>query len=373
MPVYKDKDRNTWYCVFRYKDFTGKSKQKWKRGFRTKSEALDWERKEKLKKEDNLNMTFKEFCDLYEEDVKFRVKKTTWEMKKNIIDTKILPYFANRKMEDITPKNVRDWQKEMVKLRTPSGKPYASSYLATLQCQLSAIMNHAVRFYGLKRNPTIAAGPMGSKKTKEMLFWTQDEYLRFSECVMDKPMSYYGFQILYWCGLRVGEMLALTPADFDFEKKTVRVNKNYQRVDGQDIIQSPKTIKSIRTVLMPDFLCDEIQDYIKMQYMIKPHQRLFPLTKRYYQHEMERGSELAGVKKIRVHDLRHSHVSLLIELGFSALAIADRMGHESIRITYQYAHLFPKKQLEIVDKLDKLQFENMNDLYEDEDDNEFDF
>ena len=76
------------------------------------------------------------------------------------------------------------------------------------------------------------------------------------------------------------------------------------------------------------------------------------MTKSYLHHEMDRGAKEAGVKRIRIHDLRHSHVSLLIEMGFSALAIADRVGHESVDITYKYAHLFPSKQQEMAQKLD---------------------
>ncbi|WP_248127025.1 tyrosine-type recombinase/integrase [Slackia exigua] len=71
---------------------------------------------------------------------------------------------------------------------------------------------------------------------------------------------------------------------------------------------------------------------------------MFQITKSYLYHEMERGCRAAGVRRIRVHDLRHSHVSLLISLGFNALAIADRMGHESVDITLRYAHLFPNAQ-----------------------------
>jgi len=88
-----------------------------------------------------------------------------------------------------------------------------------------------------------------------------------------------------------------------------------------------------------------------MLYEIQPDDRMFTITKSYLHHEMDRGSKAAGVKRIRIHDLRHSHVSLLIEMGFSALAIADRVGHESIDITYRYAHLFPSKQAEMADKL----------------------
>ncbi len=170
--------------------------------------------------------------------------------------------------------------------------------------------------------------------------------------MMDKPISYYAFQMLYWTGIREGELLALTPADFDFEKGTVKISKTYQRIKGEDMITSPKTKKSNRTVQMPDFLCTEMQEFFDMQYGLKRKDRIFNITKSYLHHEMDRGSKAAGVKRIRIHDLRHSHISLLIDMGFSAVAIADRVGHESIEITYRYAHLFSSKQKEMAIKLD---------------------
>lgn len=160
----------------------------------------------------------------------------------------------------------------------------------------------------------------------------------------------------YWCGIREGELLALTPADFDFEAGTVKISKSYQRLHGKDVITTPKTKKSNRTIKMPNFLCDEMKDYLGMLYGIKKKERIFTITKSYLHHEMDRGAKSAGVKRIRIHDLRHSHISLLIDMGFSAVAIADRVGHESIEITYRYAHLFPSKQTEMADKLD---FERM--------------
>lgn len=169
--------------------------------------------------------------------------------------------------------------------------------------------------------------------------------------MMDKPISYYAFQMLYWTGIREGELLALTPADFDFEKGTVKISKTYQRIKGEDMITSPKTKKSNRTVQMPDFLCTEMQEFFDMQYGLKRKDRIFNITKSYLHHEMDRGSKAAGVKRIRIHDLRHSHISLLIDMGFSAVAIADRVGHESIEITYRYAHLFSSKQKEMAIKL----------------------
>ena len=153
---------------------------------------------------------------------------------------------------------------------------------------------------------------------------------------MDKPVSFYAFEMLYWCGIRLGELLALTPEDFDFQNRKLRINKSYQRIKGKDVITDPKTKKSNRTIEMPDFLCEEMQDYLRMLYDQKSDERIFTISKSYLHHEMDRGVKETGLKRIRIHDLRHSHVSLLIELGFSAVAIADRVGHESIEITYRY-------------------------------------
>ena len=157
--------------------------------------------------------------------------------------------------------------------------------------------------------------------------------------------------MLYWCGIREGELLALTAADFDFQAEMVSINKSYQRLKGQDVITTPKTKKSNRVIKMPEFLCEEMQDYLKMFYSAGTDERIFPISKHYLKHEMERGCKATGVKKIRIHDLRHSHISLLIDMGFTALAIADRVGHENIDITYRYAHLFPTRQTEMADKL----------------------
>ena len=192
---------------------------------------------------------------------------------------------------------------------------------------------------------------MGKPKSREMLFWTKAEYLKFAEAMMDKPLSYYAFEMLYWCGVREGELLALTPGDFDFEKQTVTISKSYQRIKGKDVITDPKTPKSNRVIQMPAFLCDEMQDYIKSLYAVEPTDRIFTVTKSYLHREMDRGAKAAGVPEIRIHDLRHSHVSLLINMGYSALAIGERLGHESIKVTYRYAHLFPTVQTDMAKKL----------------------
>ena len=352
MSVTKDGDTGRWMSQIRVTDWTGKTIHKKKRGFATKKEAQAWEREFLMQKQADVNMTFESFAQLYEKDMKPKLKLNTWLTKESIIQKKILPYFGKRKLSEITAKDVMDWQNAIRGLTDAKGKPYSPTYLKTVHNQLSALFNHAVRYYGLQVNPAAKAGNMGVEERREMLFWTKEEYLKFADAMMDKPLSYYAFEMLYWCGIREGELLALTPGDFDFEKQTVSISKSYQRIKGQDVITDPKTAKSNRVIQMPAFLCEEMRDYIKSLYGVKPTDRIFTVTKSYLHREMDRGAKEAGVKRIRIHDLRHSHISLLIDMGFTALAIADRVGHESIDITYRYAHLFPTRQAEMADKLD---------------------
>lgn len=351
MSVYKNPDSGTWYSICWFTDWKGVRKQKCRRGFTTKRDALEWEREFLMQRQADVDMTFDSFVQLYEKDIKPKLKLNTWLTKESIIQKKILPYFKDRKLSEITAKDIMDWQNEIRSLTDSKGKPYSTTYLKTVHNQFSCIFNHAIKYYGLQINPAARAGNMGSEEKKEMLFWTKAEYMKFIDAMMDKPMSFYAFEMLYWCGIREGELLALTPADFDFTGSNVSINKSYQRLKGQDVITTPKTKKSNRVIKMPKFLCDEMQDYIKMFYSAGANDRIFPVSKHYLKHEMERGCKETGVKKIRIHDIRHSHVSLLIDMGFTALAIADRVGHESIDITYRYAHLFPTRQSEMAEKL----------------------
>ena len=308
MAAFKDKKNGSWYVQFRYTDWRGERQQKLKRGFATKKEAQAWEREFLLQKQADINMSFESFVALYEKDVKPKLKLNTWLSKEHIIRTKILPYFKKRKLSEITARDVIDWQNEIRQHTKSSGESYSPDYLKNVHTQLSCIFNHAIKYYGLQINPAAKAGNMGSEQPKEMLFWTKEEYLKFIDAMMDKPMLYYAFEILYWCGIREGELLALTPADFDFEKKTLRINKSYQRLQGKDVITTPKTKKSNRVIQMPDFLCDEIQDYFKQLYGLESDSRIFPLSKYALKRGMAFGCKASGVKVIRIHDLRHPYV-----------------------------------------------------------------
>lgn len=310
MAAYKDKERNTWYAAFYYHDWQGNNKKKKKRGFKTKREALDWEQNFLQKQSASLDMLFSDFVEVYAEDMKPRLKYNTWLTKEHIIKTKLIPYFGNKKMNEIKAADVVKWQNVMMAFRDENGVGYSKVYLKTLQSQLSAIFNHGIRLYELKENPVRKAGSMGGEKQKEMLVWTKEEYKKFAEAIMDKPQSYYAFEVLYWTGMRVGELLALTAEDIDLEKRIISINKSYQRLQGEDYITAPKTEKSNRIVSIPDFLCEELDEYMAMLYGFKKKDRLFQITKSYLHHEMLRGTQISGVKRIRIHDIRHSHVSL---------------------------------------------------------------
>ena len=153
--------------------------------------------------------------------------------------------------------------------------------------------------------------------------------------------------------MRVGELCALTPADVNLVGHTITINKTFQRINGRDVIWPPKTPKSNRKITLPQFVCDMVKDYADKLYGYNPSDRLFEVTKHYLKHEMERGCKKTGLREIRVHDLRHSHASLLIELGFAPLLISKRLGHESVTTTLEiYSHLYPTKHGEVADRLE---------------------
>lgn len=347
MKAEKDKKTGKWLIQYRYTDWQGKRRKSTKRGFATKREAEEWLRNFLITQKADFDMKFEDFWKIYCADMETRLREHTMRTKKYIVELKILPYFGNKRVNDITAADIRQWQNELIKMG------YSPTYLKTINNQLSAIFNYAVRYYDLKSNPCAKAGSMGKSKAEEMDFWTGEEFRKFIDSVMNKRLSYMAFMILYWTGMRLGELLALNPKDVDLEKRTISITKSYQRLGKKDVITPPKTSKSKRVITIPEFLAADIKDYMDSLYDLQEDDRLFPITKYYQEHEMQRGIKESGVKRIRVHDLRHSHASMLIELGFSPLEIANRLGHEKVETTLNtYAHLYPNKQTKLAERLD---------------------
>ena len=354
MKAEKDKKTGKWLIQYRYTDWKGNRKKSTKRGFSTKREAEEWLRNFLMSQQADFNMSFEEFVKLYYEDMTPRLREHTMKTKKHIIELKIMPFFGKKSMNAITPADIRKWQNELLL------KNYSQTYLRTINNQLTAIFNYATQYYDLKNNPCKKAGSIGKNKAEEMNFWTKEEFSMFIEGVMDKQRSYTAFMVLFWTGMRIGELLALTPSDIDFEEKTIHISKSYQRIDGRDVITPPKTQKGNRIITVPDFLLADLKDYMNNIYCLEDNDRLFPVTKYYMEHEMKRGVKNSGVKYIRIHDIRHSHCAMLMELGITPLEAAERLGHERVETTLNtYAHLYPNKQRKLSNKLEQIYKEGL--------------
>lgn len=224
MKAEKDKKTGKWLIQYRYTDWQGKRRKSTKRGFETKREAEEWLRNFLITQKADFDMKFADFWKMYCADMETRLWEHTMRTKKYIVDLKILPYFGNKRVNDITAADIRQRQNELIKMG------YSPTYLKTINNQLSAIFNYAVRYYDLKSNPCAKAGSMGKSKAEEMDFWTGEEFRRFIDSVMNKRRSYMAFMTLYWTGMRLGELRALTPADFDFETNMLSITKSYQRI-----------------------------------------------------------------------------------------------------------------------------------------------
>lgn len=347
MPVYKDEKRNTWFCKCNYKDWLGESKSKMKRGFATKKDAQQWERDFLQKQSASMDMKFASFVEVYFEDKAPRLKERSIMTKRTLFETKIIPYFGEKQMNEITAVDIIKWQNALL------NQDYKPTYLRMIQNQMTALFNHAEKFYDLKDNPCKKVDKMGRSNAKELNFWTKDEYEQFIQCFSpDEEMYRIIFQMLFWLGCRVGELLALTSQDIDFENGTVNISKTYYRRNQNDYVTPPKTESSNRKITIPKFLAEEMKDFVDRQYGLTPEDRIFTITDRAIQKKMKQKAEQAKLKPIRVHDLRHSHIALLIEKGMQPLVIAQRVGHDSVNTTMNiYGHLYPNKQKQVADLL----------------------
>ena len=268
MPAYKytlkDGKTTKWYANFYYTDWTGEKKHICKRGFKTQREAKEYERQFLDQQKNSSDILFSSLVEIYLEDLEHRLKPTTIENKRYMIADKILPYFSKLKVCDIDTIKIRKWQNQLLTYRDKKGEPYSKTYLKSINNQLSAILNYAVKHFGLTSNPCIIAGSIGKSHADEMKIWTREQYELFSSHIKKSALK-LAFDILFYTGIRSGELLALTPEDI-LPDKRLNINKNYARIKGEDLFLTPKTPKSKRTITIPDFLYDDIFNYISKFY-----------------------------------------------------------------------------------------------------------
>ena len=346
MPVFKDNERGTFYVKCYYTDYTGTRKQKLKRGFKLQRDAKEWERNFLEKMQGTPEMTFQSLYDLYIEDMSHRLKASSIQMKKRLIKKHILPHFKDKPINRITPADIRSWQNTLI------AEEYSSPYLSNIHVALSSVFTYAAQYYNLPYNPCSRAGTMG-KKSRSLNFWTLTEFNTVLDAV-DDITDRTALKLLFYSGIRLGEFRALTYGDLDFNNNTITVNKNLQIVDGKEIVYSPKSENGERVITMPDAIMEDLKAYCGKIYGISDGDRLFSFKPHRIRKCITDKSAVAGIKNIRIHDLRHSHVSLLIELGFTPYLISERIGDTVQMINEVYGHLYPNKHIEVAEKLNKI-------------------
>lgn len=355
MSIYKDNKRGTWFVTVPYKDYLGRKKQKFKRGFKTQREAKAWERLFIDKISGQPTMLFSNFLDLYLEQLKEETKASTFDGRVYRVGKHIRPYFENFRLNEITSFNIKKWQNYINNKKTDKGEYLSDTYKNTIHRDLVAIFNHAKKFYNLNPSPCDNIKALGSKKPRPRQFFTIDNFRTFISYIDDEQIRLI-FKMLFYTGVRIGELLALTFKDIDLDNKMIDINKTINKTKRVYNITKPKTLGSIRKVALPDNLVEDIKHYISKCYDTRENIMIFTIN---YEGVANR---LRGVlakhndlPKVNIHSFRHSHVALLVELGANPLLIAERLGHSDIKMTLNtYAHLYPNKQKELAEKLSLL-------------------
>ena len=270
-------------------------------------------------------------------------------------------YFSplnNLLLAEITPATIREWQNNQLLALKDDGKlAKTTSCIRNINTQLSAFFTWCVSFCGLPSNPVRAAGTPSPKSSIEKRgqhkgIWEVKDYNRFIRSVKH-PSYHLAYNMLFWLGLRRGEVLGLRIKDIDLKTKTVKVRQNMTSWG----IDTPKTKTSIRDVSIPDHLVSEIKHYIKLIYDASANDLIFSeITLDTIRWQFLSYQKKAGFKSfIRLHDLRHSHASLLIHMGFTPDVVADRLGHANAAMVLQvYGHMYPQKRVEVTDALNKV-------------------
>lgn len=361
MPTYYNEKTKKYYCKFYYTDWQGIRRQKKKEGFTLARDAKAYEQEFLNKTAGDCSMKFAALYDIYITDFKARHKPTTVNQRVYDMEKYILPFLGDMPLTAITPVTIRKWQNDII------SAGYAETTQRHLNAILSAIFNYAVKYYKLQANPVRLAGTIGKSHAGRIDFWTLTEFNSFINALLKNgsPLPkanistetlIFAYTVLFYTGLRISEFLALTIQDYNPTAQTLNINKNLAVIKKQIIIQSPKTPKSKRVITLPAKLCAMFDNYIAAMYEPQPKERLFPmLNKHNLARALKATAGIAGIKPIRLHDLRHSHASLLIELNFSPLAISERLGHDDVKTTLNtYSHLYPNKGSELAEKINGL-------------------
>ena len=342
-----------------YDAVTGKQIQKYRSGFSTKKEARA-EYSKLILAEEGLAMekkqpSFKQFIEeIYLPWYKTQVKESTYKNRLNTIE-KHFKFFYRKKVNEIEPIHVQTWQLKLA-------KDYSPNYVRIIQGMLSLAFDRAIILGLAKKNPARMVGNIKSKKVK-VDFWTLEEFQKVISLLYKgdyyEHYLFICFWLLFTTGLRIGEATALQWEDIDFESGIISVTKTlYYKSMNEYTFVDPKTSASIRTVVIDKDTIRELKDWMEVQKKVLKDCNFvlsysgIPTSKHTLPRALEKLAGLAGVHRIKIHALRHSHVALLISMGVNPLIVKDRLGHEKIQTTLgTYGHLYPNSNFEVAKML----------------------
>lgn len=367
MPTYKysTKSGSMWCAKINYIDpITKASTQKIKRGFKTQREAKAFEADFKhglkstgLNPSISSKASFVEVYAAYQRHVECKeLSPDTVETKTSMINRYILPFFERYTIGEVNEGVITDWKQYMRGFTTKRGNAFSDTYLHSIQAQLNAILNYAVKRGYIQVSPMLDLKNLGSKYAEEHEVWTPEEFDKFAAAAMDRPKTYYLFLIYFWCGLRRGEGLGLTVGDVIFEADGFCYIKVLKSMNRNRKVGSTKTAESVRRLYLPNFLTDELREYIATLYDPQPTDKLFDVSVTTLYDDFNAACKAAGVKKIRIHDLRHSYASMLINSKrYSSTDIAKQLGHASATTTLRtYAHMMEPTKIDVANTLDSI-------------------
>ena len=343
-----------------YDSVTGKQIQKYRSGFSTKKEARTEYSRLVLAAEEGLAMekkqpSFKQYIEeIYLPWYKTQVKESTYKNRLNTIE-KHFKFFYRKKVAEIEPIHVQAWQLKLA-------KEYSPNYVRIIQGMLSLAFDRAIILGLTSKNPSRMVGNIKSKKVK-IDFWTLDEFQKVISLLYKgdyyEHYLFICFWLLFTTGLRIGEAAALQWDDIDFESGIISVTKTlyYKSMTEYKFVE-PKTSASVRTVVLDDDTIRELKEWKEVQKKVLKDCNFvlsyngIPTSKHTLPRALEKLAGLAGVHRIKIHALRHSHVALLISMGVNPLIIKDRLGHEKIQTTLgTYGHLYPNSNFEVAKML----------------------
>lgn len=334
MPAYFDEHKKTWYCKFRYADWTGKSRFTTKRGFRTKREAKAYEAEFKSKKQGAQDMTVKSLCEMYLEQYKARHKETSYISTKYILEKYLVEPLGNLSLRDVTKKRLMQWQGHVLSL------PVSGSTKKSINAKTKALFSFAEKMDIIESNPMLSLPGIGTTAKRDG-YWTHAQYLQFLEAGKSSrtkryPLVALCFDILYYSGMRLGEFMGLAADSMNYNENTITISRAINYLGKPS---TPKNQQSYRTISMPPSVMQRIKEYVESLYDMP--EKLFPVSRRGLRYYLETWAQKAGLPRIVIHELRHSHVSYLVSKGVPITAISKRIGHNSPKITLDvYSHLY---------------------------------